>query len=1318
MISVSPSTVESITAQGAPTSTRLLVVLAVLSVLFVAAGVFLLIFWLRLRRQSESDTAILQPTQSIARNRLTSIWDKFLARLPSSVRTTIPTYSHFVVFGNSGAGKSALIGRKVDWQGQASQFIPSFTADPLMQIYLGSKALVQEFSPALQDSTARGANEALKKLWRSLDVEQVPTVVVVMMASSLSSASPDEIRKQAQLLRGKVNVLSESCGGSARVRICLTHMDRVRGYSELARFLCKQRIPLELDLGTDASGDLVAGLVAYERYLPRALTTLSLTTFESMVEFLRSADQVLAPVVSFVQALTEGSVASNRPEVQRVYFSTLSSDEQVSNPFDPQLQRAGKLGSFLTRLLRPLGIRPIHAVLGLALFVLGTVGLSIVTKRHRVYVEDASEASLGFAQAVTRAAVTRNSGESDVVRRAEQRARQALRATKESEDRFRPLRVIYRTDKNASERQFVESIRSGYLLPSLERALRQRASDKILYALVALYATRENTLGAFIKAEPTDWSADVGVPSDTLLEYVQHSITPWTETALVSMPPLISEGRSPITDLAPWRAYVGGIAQAVKRPYLAQEELQLLQREGIKLKESLAQIRRGALLRKLYRTLAEESPLDMIKLFGKDASILRPNPWLTDQEEPLQRVLQMVQDSSIRVEQAATGKSLYQLLHWLNESDAAQKTAATTVLAGHEETVARLLFPGESETVEVNRREWQELLLRSRKRSFSLLSSLQEEAPSPRPFATKRLIGTGKKGKGKGKGRRALFASEGATKSQPPTAQSMPLWSQEEFAPKLASLLTSDDMPSAGLSDIYNRAVYQREVLPLVRELKKALNGNRTLSAQDKISLSRTVQAELSTYARRYCAALLNYHLAYRLQGRSPAALHEELLDLIKPGSPFVSRLRTVVENATLTGLDEPYLRPLADCIAEFQPLVDLLAKPAEVGVKEPLKVEAPNKADLARADKADPARADASKGDKKESAEVKATPAPAGSSDGEGGGLGPYRAAVAKLIAELDGIKKGGPPAAAGGSGDRTSALLPLLSPIGKSALAMHENQDDSSLRKAEQFLDQAGIAGALRRPFLAPFLAVHQTGTSEIERTLAKHWQGVMNSQIAPLFNRFPFNRSAEREIAPAELDVLSEQKGPIFAELRGLYAPALQESAGVYSGRSGVMGGIQLPKDMLPTVNKLARLSRALFGPDGNRQPLQLSIRGQPGPQTISDRQIQPTLAFLQVGKAAAYGFNQQNTAISLAVEWWAQGTSVVGVESVAESSGRKHTQTLEVADSAWSLFRLLQRSTLESTGVSTWRINGDGPDETKSIRFVLSPDPWELFSVQLH
>ncbi len=1314
MIAVLPSTVAKVVGQESPTSSRLLVGLAVLSLLLVAAGVGLLIWWLRLRRQSDSDTAVIQPSQRIARNRLQSIWSKFLARLPSLVRTTIPTYGHFVVFGNSGSGKSALIARKVDWQGQASQFIPSYTADPLMQIYLGSKSLVQEFSSVIQDSTALGANEALMRLWRSVDVDQVPTVVVVMMATSLSSASPDEVRKQAQLLRGKVNVLSESCGGSARVRICLTHMDRVRGYSELARFLYKQRIPLALDVGADASGDLAGALVAYERYLPRALTTLSLTTFESIVDFLRSADQVLAPVVSFVHALTEGSVASHRPEVQRVYFSTLSSDEQVSNPFEPQLQRAGTLGSLLTRLLRPLGVRPLHALLGMILFVAGVVGLSTLTKRHHVYVEEAMVASQGFAQAVVRAAGARNSGDSDVVRRAEQRARKALRATQEAEDRFRPLRAIYRTDKNASEQRFVESIRSGYLQPSLERAIRLRRSDKILYALVALYATRENTLGAIIKAEPSDWSADVGVPVDTLLEYIAHSAAPWSEVALTTLPPLVSEGSSPMTDLAPWRTFVQSLVQAVQRPYLTSEELVQLQREAARLRESLAQIRRGALLRKLYRTLAEESPLDMIKLFGRDATVLRPNPWLTDQEESLDRVMQMVIESSLRTEQAATGKSLYQLLRWLNESESGGQAKVGEVLASREETVARLLFPGDSSTVEISRRQWQDLLLRSRRRTFSLDGMSPAEPLPTDHHAAKPAKRSGKRTRGKGKGKGAVLGMAERQLSPVVDSASMPLWSKEEFAPKLASLLTSDDMPAVGLSDLYNRAVYQREVLPLVRELKKALSGNRTLSPQDKIALSRTVQAELSTYARRYCKALLDYHLAYRLSGYSPAALHEELLDLVKPGSPFVARLRTVVENATLTGLDEPYLRPLADCIAEFRPLAELMVRSAELGPKE--LPPRPDKGEVAaKLDGKSESKSDKKTPDSKEAAEARPS---APSSDGEGAALSAYRAAVTKLIEELDGVKKGPAAQAAGSEADRSAALLGMLSPVGKSALAMHEDQGDSSLRRAEQFLDRAGISGPMRRPFLAPFQAVHQTGSAEIERVLAKHWQGMMTRLIEPLFDRFPFNRSAEREIAPAELDVLSERKGPIFAELRSLYGMALQESGGVYSARSSSMGSLQLPRGLLSTANKLARLSRALFGPDGNRQPLQLSIRGQPGPQTIDDRQIQPTLAFLQVGKAAAYGFNQQTTAMSLSIEWWAQGAAVVGVESVAEKSGRKHTQTLEVADSAWSLFRLLQRSTLESTGVSTWRINGDGPDETKSIRFVLTPDPWELFSVQIH
>jgi hypothetical protein len=83
----------------------------------------------------------------------------------------------------------------------------------------------------------------------------------------------------------------------------------------------------------------------------------------------------------------------------------------------------------------------------------------------------------------------------------------------------------------------------------------------------------------------------------------------------------------------------------------------------------------------------------------------------------------------------------------------------------------------------------------------------------------------------------------------------------------------------------------------------------------------------------------------------------------------------------------------------------------------------------------------------------------------------------------------------------------------------------------------------------------------------------------------------------------------------------------------------------------------------------------------------------------------------------VNWWDQGVAVVGLESTTSATGRRQTQSIEVADSAWSLFRLLQKSSLGSDGASTWRLLGDGAAEPQNLRFVIQPDPWVLFQVQL-
>src|SRR5690242_19107095 len=69
-----------------------------------------------------------------SRNRLRRTWKTFLRNIPGEFRRYILLYQPFVVFGESGSGKSSLIGRYTDWKGQAAQFYPSYNADPALQI--------------------------------------------------------------------------------------------------------------------------------------------------------------------------------------------------------------------------------------------------------------------------------------------------------------------------------------------------------------------------------------------------------------------------------------------------------------------------------------------------------------------------------------------------------------------------------------------------------------------------------------------------------------------------------------------------------------------------------------------------------------------------------------------------------------------------------------------------------------------------------------------------------------------------------------------------------------------------------------------------------------------------------------------------------------------------------------------------------------------------------------------------------------------------------------------------------------------------------
>ena len=1323
-------------------STWLLVVLVLFFLLLIIASIGLIYLIFRRRGQTE------QPTQGgqnqATPKRLRSIWRQFLEPLPVSVRVAIQDYDHFVVFGDPGVGKSALISRRVDWQGQASQFLPSHTADPLLQIYLGSRTIVQEVSSTLLQAANREAHEAFRKLWkRSLPSALLPTVVIVLKISTLANSSPDVLRQQAKLIRGKINLLAELFGAPILTRLCLTNMERISGYSEFSRFLHKNRIPLLLDASGDAQSSLGGSLQSYEKHLPRALTTMPVGPFEASIEVLHSAEELMTPVRSFIAALVEGSVASLRPDVQSVYFFSLPADEDVGNPFEPVVNKGARAPSLFLRWLRwlaGLGIRPIHALLSLLLLAVGVGPIWYVSHRHGQKVQRASTMASEFERAVRRAQESlSNPSESDVVRTSERAAEQALSLVLDEETRLRPLKLLLLREKNEARQHFVDGLRQGYLRPVLEAGVRQRARDKILYSLATIYAAQDNALGTLVKTQRTDFATTLGLPADVLSAYVESSPHAWTDKALLLLPPLPSESAHwPTSDLRPWQEFVQTIARAIPQPSIAGDQLERLRKQAEHLRETIERVRKAHVMRRIYQMLAEETPIDMNKLFGGEVGVLTPDPWLTDNMANLELLLKLIRDSS-----AQSGRhdhlSLYQLLRWVNAIGASKEALAhgPGISPLFENDLVHFAFPS-SKVYEISERGWLDLLLRSRKRwllSHQISNVRLHDKHSHRRRCCECVSESRRKRRHCVRCERTEDAAERKS-CLPPRTESrsvdLPPFGPEELRPRLANLMTKGETPNEHLGDEYNRAVFDNEVLPLVRELRKAVAESKALGPEEKIRLTQLVRSEIEGYARKYCSGLMRYYLSYHFhahdQGSPVTSLHTALLDLTKPGSRFVSHLSSVAENAALAGLDDPYLKPLAECLAEFRPLIkvvnaDLLkrksAKPSGEGL-EPTENKSAGSDSQDRTPGKKPAagQGTGSSPDKETTGRKDSVEPPAPSEDDQNKGLEPYLESIAKLAAELDSNWGPAPGKGADKATEKKSSLPDQLGPLGKSALRMAREDSEaepSPRQSAEVFLDKAGLIGSMRRPFIEPFDAVFKRGSQEVESALAQHWEKETVAMVTPLFERFPFNQAAEREVAPVELDLISESSGAFFADVRSFYDYAIAQQGGNYVNRRGALGSFALPKDLLPTVNRVAKLARLLFDGKGARQPLRLSVRGVPGKRAGDGKSVQPTMGFLQLGKTSVFGFNQRATGEQISIDWWNQGVAVVGIESTAGRSGRRHTQTIEVADSSWSLFRLLQKSTVEGDGESTWRINDDGAGEVQVIRFAIQPDPWSLFRI---
>jgi len=502
--------------------------------------------------------------EQMAPSSLRKAWQRFLAQIPRQFRWAIQSYQPFIVFGEAGSGKSLLIDNYTDWRGQANRFYPSYTVDPLLQIYLGSRALVTEIPAPLLYNTSPQARSALLKLWKPLFSHREATVAAVLNVTALLQEPPGNLRGFAQMLRGKLNILSSVQKRPVRVSIALTHMDQVEGYAEFSEFLRAERIPLDIRFLSEADENLLTGcLEPYEALLSRALTRMSSDEYLKTIRFFRTTPEILTALSSFVRALQAPDPLTSPPRVARLCLvSRDGKDAPDSNPFLldlPEEETAGPVPNLRHRIAATAVLAAGMLYLGASYYLERNLMLKMDEKLNRIDLsplEQYSDYSHGLFIEVSR-------------------------ETRESLVRALPPNFFLHAEEHVRD-HFVAGIRKYYLLPCfLKLGKGEDAHEKGIY-LVGLYlATKTNDLGRLVLANVEEWRKALNMPSSLITDYVTNSThADVTGVDFRNLPLTYHKGVGPLEDPLPWLIFFRKIQKAIDEPSISKEYLHELQKEA------------------------------------------------------------------------------------------------------------------------------------------------------------------------------------------------------------------------------------------------------------------------------------------------------------------------------------------------------------------------------------------------------------------------------------------------------------------------------------------------------------------------------------------------------------------------------------------------------------------------------------------------------------------------------------------------------------------------------------------------------------------
>jgi hypothetical protein len=453
---------------------------------------------------------------------------------------------------------------------------------------------------------------------------------------------------------------------------------------------------------------------------------------------------------------------------------------------------------------------------------------------------------------------------------------------------------------------------------------------------------------------------------------------------------------------------------------------------------------------------------------------------------------------------------------------------------------------------------------------------------------------------------------------------------------------------------------FEQQVKPVLLELPEFLQS-LPVPPEEKTRFSNFVFDEVMAYADVYVSEFLHYYREFGVQAENLGGFRYVLTQMQLPSSQFQNFLLTMKENTALDVGDNPYLQPFAVALQEFGFIQRLMQE---------------RKGVYPEIDK--------------------------------------YKAILAQMQRDLESDE-----AFIGeNETDEANELKWQLSPLGRISIAIFRNEKDSYLNLAKKWLKSVGgDTKGWQDPFLAPFYQAYDMGLTETEATLSRVWEDLRHSDVQPVLASFPFNAEAETVVSPEMLEaVFRPQQGSFWQTFDPYLRPVCVEKGGIWRERMFPGGSLQLPENMLDTVNGIARLARTLWDEEGIPQPLSFSIKPMPLPSRY-EHEPPVVLTYLKCGEGSVFGFNQQPSWETFQIEWWKESTATVGVVFAPKGKSGKESQIIGVPQSTWSFYRLLQKSELAKSAVRTWRIeNPQIKSKFLDVQFSIRGDPWDLFQIK--